>query len=86
MAAKNSKKKSSNNLNLLPPQLAVYEKINYKKATRIEKKSEKESNQIQENLPDFLAPDPSMMHENIQEVNNEINNSPNRFPENLISQ
>lgn len=41
MAAKNSKKKSSNNQNLLPPQLAVYEKINYKKATRIEKKSEK---------------------------------------------
>ncbi len=38
MASRNSKKK--NNQNLLPPQLAVYEKINYKKAIRIEKKTE----------------------------------------------
>lgn len=41
MAPKNSKKSSSHNQNLLPPQLAVYEKINYKKAIRIEKKNEK---------------------------------------------
>lgn len=41
MSSKNSKKTSQNNKNLLPPQLAVYEKINYKKTIRVEKKTEK---------------------------------------------
>lgn len=47
----------------MPPQLAVYEKINYKKANFAHKvlENQKKAVKMNQNLPEFLAPDPSML-------------------------